>query len=194
LYANYYHILGLKEGASKVEIKKAYYQKAKIYHPDINKSENSREHFIQLQRAFDLLYNDKPIFKKTLQNKTQSKQNTSYSRMREEMRREAYRKKYGNSQKFHEHVNQTQQGPATAFRQKFFKDEYDDFGRLICYGFLGILLTFGGFLVLLPAFVAVFYTNRFITISSLLSFLMGSFILRFAFDWYRDLRADFAKK
>jgi hypothetical protein len=114
--------------------------------------------------------------------------------MREEMRREAYRKKYGNSQRFHEHVNQTQQGPATAFRQKFFKDEYDAFGRLICYGFLGILLTFGGFLVLLPAFVAVFYTNRFITISSLLSFLMGSFILRFAFDWYRDLKADFAKK
>ncbi len=33
-----YAVLGLKRGASKDEVKRAYYQAAKSYHPDLNPS------------------------------------------------------------------------------------------------------------------------------------------------------------
>jgi len=196
LYAQYYHILGLEEGASKDEVKKAYYKKAKVYHPDINKNENAREQFILAQRAFDILYNENPIKRVQIKSKAYASKHSTYSRMRDEMQREAYRKKYGNSKRYHDYINQKESnnGPATAFRKKFFSEEYDIYGRLICYGFLAILIIFGGFLFFLPLFVAIFYRSRFITTSSLLSFLMGAFILRYALDWYRDLKTDFAKK
>ena len=33
---NYYDILGLPKNATKEEIKDKFYQKAKLYHPDVN--------------------------------------------------------------------------------------------------------------------------------------------------------------
>lgn len=47
----YYEILGIKEGASIEEIKKAYKQKAKQLHPDHNPSPNAHEEFILLNEA-----------------------------------------------------------------------------------------------------------------------------------------------
>ena len=40
---NYYEILGLPTDASSKEIKEAYHNKAKIYHPDVNTSGKSYE-------------------------------------------------------------------------------------------------------------------------------------------------------
>jgi len=34
---DYYKVLGVEKGASDAEVKKAFYQKAKQYHPDSNK-------------------------------------------------------------------------------------------------------------------------------------------------------------
>jgi len=49
---DYYAILGVPKNASQLEIKKAYYAKSKLVHPDIT---NSQEAFIELKNAYDTL-------------------------------------------------------------------------------------------------------------------------------------------
>ncbi|KAJ2380012.1 mdj1 protein precursor [Coemansia sp. RSA 2611] len=52
---DYYGILGVKREASQSEIKKAYYQLAKKYHPDANKDAGAKDKFIKIQEAYDTL-------------------------------------------------------------------------------------------------------------------------------------------
>ncbi len=52
-----YTILNLKYGASKDEVKNAYRQLAKRYHPDINPSTNARAKFIEINKAYETLSN-----------------------------------------------------------------------------------------------------------------------------------------
>lgn len=53
----YYDILGLKQGASEDEIKKAYRKLAMQYHPDTNSDESS-EQFLEIKEAYQILSSD----------------------------------------------------------------------------------------------------------------------------------------
>ena len=52
---DYYEVLGLSKGASQEEIKKAYRQLAKKYHPDVNKEPGAEEKFKEINEAYDTL-------------------------------------------------------------------------------------------------------------------------------------------
>lgn len=53
---DFYQILGVPRTASQKEIKKAYYQMAKKYHPDTNKDDpQAKEKFAQLAEAYEVL-------------------------------------------------------------------------------------------------------------------------------------------
>ncbi|XP_062999190.1 dnaJ homolog subfamily A member 3, mitochondrial [Elgaria multicarinata webbii] len=53
---DFYQILGVPRTASQKEIKKAYYQLAKKYHPDTNKEDpKAKEKFSQLAEAYEVL-------------------------------------------------------------------------------------------------------------------------------------------
>ncbi|CCV64210.1 Chaperone protein DnaJ [Alteracholeplasma palmae J233] len=52
---DYYEVLGVSKTASAEEIKKAYRQLAKKYHPDISKEENAEAKFKEVQEAYDVL-------------------------------------------------------------------------------------------------------------------------------------------
>lgn len=52
---DYYEVLGLSKGASADEIKRAYRQLAKKYHPDINKEPGAEEKFKEINEAYDTL-------------------------------------------------------------------------------------------------------------------------------------------
>ena len=52
---DYYRVLGLRQGASDDEIKKAYRRKALEYHPDRNQSPDAQEIFIRITEAYEYL-------------------------------------------------------------------------------------------------------------------------------------------
>jgi preprotein translocase subunit Sec63 len=55
VFHDYYKILGVSANATGVEIKKAYWTKAKIYHPDLNSSEDAHQTFALINEAYDVL-------------------------------------------------------------------------------------------------------------------------------------------
>ncbi|PWN46164.1 hypothetical protein IE81DRAFT_355025 [Ceraceosorus guamensis] len=54
-----YATLGVKKDASARDIKGAYYDLAKKYHPDTNKDAGSKERFVEIQAAYDILSDPK---------------------------------------------------------------------------------------------------------------------------------------
>ncbi len=64
MYASvYYKTLGIPEGSSLEDIKKAYRKKARLYHPDINPSPEAIDKFISATEAYEFL---KENYNKTL--------------------------------------------------------------------------------------------------------------------------------
>ncbi len=55
LMKDFYKILGVNRGADANEIKKAYFVKAKKYHPDINKEPGAKEKFAEINNAYETL-------------------------------------------------------------------------------------------------------------------------------------------
>lgn len=55
---NFYELLGVKENATKQEIKKAYHEMVKKYHPDVNGSEEANRIIRSLNEAKEILLND----------------------------------------------------------------------------------------------------------------------------------------
>lgn len=53
--ADYYQVLGLPVDSSLEDIKKAYRQKARMYHPDLNHSPDAKDKFILATEAYEFL-------------------------------------------------------------------------------------------------------------------------------------------
>ncbi len=54
---NYYRTLGLTRNCTQAEIKAAYKELAKKWHPDKNKSVNAHDMFIEIHEAYEILSN-----------------------------------------------------------------------------------------------------------------------------------------
>ena len=62
--SKFHKILGVSEGASEEEIKKAYRTKALMVHPDVNPSPEAQKLFIELAQAYEALINGKYTYTK----------------------------------------------------------------------------------------------------------------------------------
>ncbi len=52
---NYYVVLGISKGADLGRIKKAYRSVVKKYHPDVARTQESKERFLEIREAYDTL-------------------------------------------------------------------------------------------------------------------------------------------
>ena len=55
LAKDFYKILGVSKNASESDIKKAYFNLAKKYHPDVNKAANAKDKFSEISQAYETL-------------------------------------------------------------------------------------------------------------------------------------------
>jgi uncharacterized protein YhaN len=87
--SDYYQILGLTIGSSENEIKKAYRQKARLYHPDINPSPDAKDKFIMATEAYEFLianlgkiYDDEAAYRQSMNDWRKYRQDRSKQRAR----------------------------------------------------------------------------------------------------------------
>jgi len=52
---NYYTVLGLKRNASQREIKNAFWDRAKLYHPDVTQENQAHQKFVLINEAYEIL-------------------------------------------------------------------------------------------------------------------------------------------
>ncbi|XP_065058168.1 dnaJ homolog subfamily A member 3, mitochondrial-like isoform X1 [Rhopilema esculentum] len=55
---SYYDVLGVPKNATQKDIKAAYYELAKKYHPDTNKGKEAESKFQEIQQAYEILSDD----------------------------------------------------------------------------------------------------------------------------------------
>ncbi|XP_076171793.1 dnaJ homolog l(2)tid, mitochondrial isoform X2 [Ptiloglossa arizonensis] len=107
LKRNYYEILGISKNASAKDIKKAYYQLAKKYHPDTNKGDpNASKKFQEVSEAYEILSDD-----------TKRKEYDTWGSTSEQMRMgedSGHAKNFGSNWQFRSSVN-----PEELFRKIF---------------------------------------------------------------------------
>lgn len=75
---NLYEVLGVNKNASDSEIKRAYRQMAKKYHPDLNKgNEEAEEKFKEAANAYEILIDpsSRQEYDKTLSNESRTSHN-----------------------------------------------------------------------------------------------------------------------
>ena len=58
LVQDFYDVLGVDRGADKKAIKTAYRQKARQYHPDVNKEAGAEDKFKRISNAYEVLSDD----------------------------------------------------------------------------------------------------------------------------------------
>ena len=145
---NYYSILGIPEDASDQDIKKAYRELAKKFHPDINRAKDAHDKFIEITEAYEFLIEQRKL--EVLTDNPQNSENANqtadtawyYERLRQQVREKAQqhaRVKYEQFKKQHE-----------AFRESGLEDA----GLLLTIIFRVMLIIFFFYLVSIPFIMA----------------------------------------
>lgn len=85
----YYYILEISENSTLSDIKKAYRKLAKKYHPDINKSANAHEKFVEISEAYEFLVNQYNGVSKKYPTASADYEGEDFKRTRQEAREKA---------------------------------------------------------------------------------------------------------
>jgi hypothetical protein len=136
---NYYEILGLRPGAGILEIKTAFRQLAKLYHPD--KNPEGKEHFENILKAYETLSDpllktsyDYRLFNHSSSNPEPFKKATNSKQWRFD-ERELKRRQY-----YNEHIKKYAKKTAADFSQAATEKTYNEFKYILFATPLAVIL------------------------------------------------------
>ena len=122
---DHYEVLGVNFNATLDEIKKAYRQKAKLYHPDVSKAGDAQEKMKSINVAYDVLSDNKArqqydYFRNNAgaSSHYNSSQGYSYHEMNSEMFQEIFRQFYS-QQQYQQPYQRTYKRQTSFFSQLF---------------------------------------------------------------------------
>jgi len=158
-YLHYYRVLGLRQGAGLPEIKRAYRTKAKMYHPDINKSETAANKFIEVNEAYEFLIRLK-----------EHKAYASSARSSSQRRSRTYSQRQGRSSReddlFREWMQRERQ-KARARAARAARKRYEDFKKSRIYrtsqvisAVYDYIFVFVGILIIISSLIGLFTQPR----------------------------------
>jgi hypothetical protein len=163
----FYTILGLPYSASDNEVKKAYKQLAKKYHPDINPSPEAHDRFLLIQEAYEHIIN-----KKTIAN---SAPNSYYVKQEKKRRYETFIRK------------------VRIHAQRKARKRYMDFRNSglfgVVKGILALLFLVGFGFLLLP-FYAYFFVKEKGILISIFCVPIGMHIMNIIYQHYLNLYTE----
>lgn len=129
---NYYEILGVRDRASAGEIKKAYRQLVKVYHPDINPTPEAELKIIEITTAYEILGD--PETKRTFDLQYFEGVNAGYTTQETYSEEELARKEWARQRRAAEQ--------AEIAKNHKIKVKFYAFQRLTCYFYLVVAIVF----------------------------------------------------
>jgi hypothetical protein len=135
---NYYEILGLSTKANSLEIKTAFRQLAKLYHPD--KNPNGKDHFSKLLKAYETLinpdtklkYDYKLNYEQTLKQSTGASASKKYRNIDDQ---ELKRRRY-----YDEHIKRYEKKKTQTMPEPELKENYNEFKYILFATPLAVML------------------------------------------------------
>jgi len=150
-----YEILGLSQDASVNEIKRAFREKAKKMHPDVNAGKHAHDQFVSIQKAYENLVDYKTG---KLHLRYQSRDPIENIKTEAELRREAFKRKYAEEarRKHEEYVNSDIYKIADAL-EVVFMHIYLIFGFFLFLAIATVLVVIFKYIALLILGIAMFF-------------------------------------
>jgi len=130
---DYYKILGISRDATSEQVRQAYRSKAKMYHPDINKTPNAKVLFQLINEAYQVLVN--PEKKRWYDFKLKYPSTTGLKQQQERKRSSTYDSYY---KAYTQHQQQKKEEQESAKYRKTLLDNFL-FYFLIASGILAII-------------------------------------------------------
>lgn len=176
--ANYYQVLGLSPGASEAEIRTAYRKKAKMYHPDINKSPDAHSMFILLTMAYETLINPSARERYDLKNHKNTSATNTYQ---EYLKAKKAREEFEARMRHYEFLKN---------REKFRSSKYYNLAKIVTHIARFVAWTFGVLIILICLYLI--FDKHFMLVFLLLPFICGGvYLIKWTNDWYQETRRYF---
>lgn len=127
-FKDYYSILGVRKNASKANIKSAYRDLAKKYHPD--SKDGSAEKFKEINEAYEVLKDPEKRAKYDAISKYQSNQNSSFSFKEQPFSQTSY-SDFGSHPDFKDVMNAHVRSQKSKAKSKAQKEPFSDFFEML---------------------------------------------------------------
>jgi hypothetical protein len=176
--ADYYQVLGIASDANEAEIRAAYRKKAKLFHPDVNKSPDAHSKFVMVTAAYETLINYNKRENYNLRSKSSSSRFQSYNEWMQAQRAKA---EFEARMRYYEFLSN---------REKFRDSRFywlavwiTHLARIVCYvfgtGVIGVCM----YLI---------YDYHFMLLFFLLPFICaGVYFIIWTGDWFKETRRYF---
>jgi hypothetical protein len=180
MYQNsYYKILEVNENASDDEIRKAYRRKAKLFHPDVNRSPDAHSNFVLITTAYEILINKTKRLRYDYKKKYAGDPFKAYN---EWVRVQKVKAEYEAKLRYQEFLRK---------RERFRRNSFVYYRSLaFVYLVTGLCFLIGTF-VMTVCSILIFLQHP-IWFFFLLPFICGSiFFIKSTFDWYKTTKRYF---